>query len=104
MDEQFGRPHNVVFALQEDHMTQSARLQRRQQTCFVVLAALLGSFAPINAIGQQAVSVTSQDQTTGPSSAQAANPTNDDKWHLAISPYLWFAGAHGTIGARDRSA
>jgi hypothetical protein len=85
-------------------MTRSARFQRRHPTCFVVLAALLGSFAPITAIGQQAVRMTSQDQTAGATGAQTVNPASDDNWHLAISPYLWFAGVHGTIGARDRSA
>ncbi|MBB5326518.1 hypothetical protein [Tunturiibacter gelidoferens] len=48
--------------------------------------------------------MTSQDQTSGAIAAPATNPADDDKWHLAISPYLWFAGVHGTIGARDRSA
>jgi hypothetical protein len=85
-------------------MTRSARLQRRQPTCFVVMATLLGLSAPIAAIGQQAVSMTSQDQTASATGAQATTPAIDDKWHLAISPYLWFAGVHGTIGARDRSA
>jgi hypothetical protein len=28
--------------------------------------------------------------------------TSDDGWHLAISPYLWLAGTHGTLGARNR--
>jgi hypothetical protein len=85
-------------------MTQSARFQRRQPTCFVVLAALFGLSVPIFAIGQQAVSMTSQDQTASAPTAQTMNPATDDKWHLAISPYLWFAGVHGTIGARNRSA
>lgn len=36
--------------------------------------------------------------------AQTTNQTNpgaaaDDGWHFAISPYLWFAGVHGTAGA-----
>jgi hypothetical protein len=85
-------------------MTRSAQLQRRQPTCFLVLATLLGLSLPTSAIGQQAASMTSQDQTAGATGAQTVNPTNDDKWHLAISPYLWFAGVHGTIGARNRSA
>jgi hypothetical protein len=85
-------------------MTRSIRFQRRQPTFFVVLATLLGSFAPITAIGQQATGMTSQGQTAGATGAQTVNPANDDNWHLAISPYLWFAGVHGTIGARDRSA
>jgi YfaZ precursor len=28
---------------------------------------------------------------------QAAKSAPDDGWHLAVSPYLWFPGAHGTI-------
>jgi hypothetical protein len=28
---------------------------------------------------------------------QAAKTAPDDGWHLAVSPYLWFPGAHGTI-------
>jgi hypothetical protein len=28
---------------------------------------------------------------------QAAKTAPDDGWHLAVSPYLWFPGAHGTL-------
>ena len=28
----------------------------------------------------------------------------DDKWHLSVSPYLWFPWAHGTVGAFGRDA
>jgi hypothetical protein len=28
---------------------------------------------------------------------QAAKSAPDDGWHFAVSPYLWFPGAHGTI-------
>jgi hypothetical protein len=85
-------------------MARLARLQRLQLIFFVVLAALFGSLAPVAAIGQQTISNSSQDQTANSPAAQTTNVANDDKWHLAISPYLWFAGVHGTIGARDRSA
>ena len=34
--------------------------------------------------------------------AQAGTSANDDGWHFAVSPYLWFPGVHGTIGARGR--
>src|ERR1700682_3036682 len=27
-------------------------------------------------------------------------PQTDDNWHVAITPYLWFAGVHGTTGVR----
>ncbi|MGO8983901.1 MAG: hypothetical protein ACLPHI_16245 [Terriglobales bacterium] len=29
---------------------------------------------------------------------------NDDQWHFSASPYLWFPGVHGTIGAFGREA
>jgi hypothetical protein len=29
-------------------------------------------------------------------------PTSD--WHFAVSPYLWFPGVHGTVGARGHEA
>jgi hypothetical protein len=34
--------------------------------------------------------------------AQAGTSVDDDGWHFAVSPYLWFPGVHGTIGARGR--
>jgi hypothetical protein len=29
-------------------------------------------------------------------------PAEDSGWHFAVSPYLWFPGVHGTIGALGR--
>jgi hypothetical protein len=29
---------------------------------------------------------------------------NDNQWHIAVSPYLWFPGVHGTIGAHNHDA
>jgi len=28
---------------------------------------------------------------------------SDDQWHLSVSPYLWLAGAHGTVGAFEKN-
>lgn len=43
-------------------------------------------------------------QTSSSSSGQAPSPTGEDGgWHFALSPYLWFAGAHGTVGALART-
>jgi len=33
-----------------------------------------------------------------------AAPADDTSWHLGITPYLWFAGAHGTAGYLGRDA
>lgn len=39
-------------------------------------------------------------QAAGTPSGRSSVPANEDNgWHLSFSPYLWFAGAHGTIGA-----
>ncbi len=27
-------------------------------------------------------------------------PVTDNQWHIAVSPYLWFPGVHGTVGAQ----
>ena len=42
--------------------------------------------------------------SAGVCSAQqtSASSTGDLGWHLDVSPYLWFAGAHGTVGAFGR--
>jgi hypothetical protein len=31
-------------------------------------------------------------------------PVSDDQWHISVSPYLWFPGVHGTIGAFGHDA
>jgi hypothetical protein len=52
--------------------------------------------------------VTAQEQQSATADAQVSSskppaPGPDDSgWHLALSPYLWFAGAHGTVGALGR--
>src|SRR5277367_554541 len=39
-----------------------------------------------------------------PSGGGGAGSANDDQWHLSVSPYLFFPGVHGTIGAFGREA
>ncbi len=41
---------------------------------------------------------------TSSSSSRKAPGSEDAGWHLDLSPYLWFAGAHGTVGALGRDA
>ncbi len=36
-------------------------------------------------------------QTSSPATGSAANA--EEGWHLGITPYLWFPGVHGTVGA-----
>ena len=37
-----------------------------------------------------------------PPSAPLPTPSTDGGFHFSLSPYLWFAGAHGTVGALGR--
>ena len=41
---------------------------------------------------------TTQSGTTQGGAAQDVTG-KDDQWHLSVSPYLWFGGVHGTLGA-----
>lgn len=34
--------------------------------------------------------------------AASVSTANDDQWHIAVSPYLFFPGVHGTVGAFGR--
>ena len=40
--------------------------------------------------------------TPATSAPPVGEPTGD--WHFAVSPYLWFPGVHGTVGARGHDA
>jgi hypothetical protein len=47
------------------------------------------------------------DREAVPSDPPAATPNAassslDDEWHISVSPYLWFPGIYGTVGAFDR--
>jgi hypothetical protein len=66
-----------------------------------VLAMLLISI-PVAAADEPA-EAQSQSQTTT-SSGSASSATADDTWHFGITPYLWFAGMSGTVGALGRDA
>jgi hypothetical protein len=59
--------------------------------CPALILVALSFLPPANAQTNPATSVTSPQ-------AKEANP--DDGLHVAVAPYLWFAGVHGTAGAR----
>jgi hypothetical protein len=54
-------------------------------------------------IAQQSASLVSPDQAGGSPAAQGA-PVADNGWHFGVTPYLWFAGVHGTVGFRGYDA
>lgn len=50
---------------------------------------------------------TSGNQPCSSHNASASRPfpnPNNDGWHFELSPYIWFAGTHGTVGALGRDA
>ena len=72
--------------------------------CFSAFAGLLALGLSRPASAQQIAESASNEQTSGTPVAQKATPAADDSWHLGISPYLWFAGVHGNVGARGYTA
>jgi hypothetical protein len=77
-----------------------------------LLAAVMGiavllcshpAVAQRQAAFQNLLTVSSSTETPTTYSGQSSPGTsNDDGLHLALSPYLWFAGSHGTVGALGR--
>lgn len=74
----------------------------------VALSLMLGGVAT----AQEAQDSTVQDATEvaiadpTPSAPASQDPVGlpDDKWHFGVTPYLWFAGTHGTAGFAGREA
>jgi hypothetical protein len=72
----------------------------------ITIAALLLSCLlcrPASALEPQPSATDTQTQTPGSTSGKAAT-AEDNRWHFSLSPYLWFAGAHGTVGALHHDA
>jgi len=64
---------------------------------FLCLLTVILSLATSATAQMPAVEETSQSGGTAPSPASAASL--DDDWHAGVTPYIWFAGLHGTVGA-----
>lgn len=60
----------------------------------------------LSAYGQtQSAAADVESQTQYPDPANSSSSRRYDQgWSLDLSPYLWFAGAHGTVGALGRDA
>jgi len=51
-----------------------------------------------------AAGINAQTEMASPATGKTSESANEDAgWHFDLSPYLWFAGAHGTVGALGRS-
>lgn len=107
-------------------MRSSQKLRTATIPCTFVLAFfLLTTASPSSAQVTQAAPGTrllatddlSSDSTSAPSLSDSASPVDpaaqaagsaaskasgDDGWHIDVSPYLWFPGVHGTVGAAGR--
>jgi hypothetical protein len=73
----------------------------------VILASILILFFCRPATAQEQPAANMPMQTPGPTPVAAPMPapaTDEGGWHLSLSPYLWFAGAHGTVGALGHDA
>ena len=72
-----------------------------RKVCLALLLAtsvtLLFSASAVAEDGPQDASVETQPGAV-PAPQKAAIDA-DDGWHVGITPYLWFAGVHGTVGA-----
>jgi len=55
------------------------------------------------ASGQEQIALTESQASTS-TSGKTAPAEKDGGWHFALTPYLWFAGTHGTVGALGRNA
>lgn len=80
-------------------MTLSSR--RMFQTVVVALTLLLGRSAMAQEV-HESTDVAVAEQTSSALAPKSPAAMPDDKWHFGITPYLWFAGTHGTAGFNNR--
>lgn len=73
----------------------------RHSSDVLVSDSLESTSRPVLVFADQPLSSDAEASTpAAPASPQVGEPTSD--WHFAVSPYLWFPGVHGTIGALGR--
>ena len=74
--------------------------------CLIIGLLLALSLSVPASAQEQAPTVDVQTQTSAPPPPPQISPPPpppaddyENEWHFSVTPYLWFAGAHGTIGA-----
>lgn len=72
------------------------------KTCLLIFAESLAMVLSAPAVAQQTADLSSDNQTAGASAPQSSATPLDEHWHFDVTPYLWFAGAHGTAGFRGK--
>jgi hypothetical protein len=68
----------------------------------VLILGALFFLARVSAQTEAAMSMSSPQPNAANPQPNSANP--NDGWHAEITPYLWFAGVHGTAGALGHEA
>jgi len=71
----------------------------------IVWATVLLSLPFARIAGAQEEAVITETQTSSSASQKTSSQASEDGgWHFGLSPYLWFAGSHGTVGALGHNA
>jgi hypothetical protein len=64
------------------------------------LADLADVATPASSPAEPAVAASAVTPSPAPATP-AASAASESDWHLSVSPYLWFPGVHGIVGAND---
>jgi hypothetical protein len=67
------------------------------------LSAFVLAFSLATLLFLPVASAQSQSATASASKPDSPDPS-DEGWHVAFTPYIWFAGMHGTVGALGHEA
>ncbi|HET7871428.1 MAG TPA: hypothetical protein VFL42_02880 [Terriglobales bacterium] len=79
-------------------------MSKRVKPLLLLLTILMAFSVCMSGYAQDqpaAVNVQTPDQGT---STSRPPPNPDAGWHFSLSPYIWFAGAHGTVAVLNRGA
>ena len=68
--------------------------------CTALSAVLLNPLLIPEALAQQTASASNTPATSQTTGQWDTGAPMDGQWHFAFTPYLWFAGMHGTAGVR----
>jgi hypothetical protein len=70
----------------------------------LLLSSALGLFFSGSAVAEEMPARADAQAQTTTTPGSAAAKTTDDDWHVNTNVYLWFAGMHGTVGAKGFDA
>jgi hypothetical protein len=72
----------------------------RAALCTALSAILLNPLLISKVLAHQNVSASSAPSASPPAGQWDTGEPMDGQWHFGFTPYLWFAGMHGTTGVR----